>query len=336
MMLVNDHQVIGETFAEALERYLGLTLHDSIKVEDTDSTISVPTFLDRSYRFYETRIADIQCVIIAAREDTATPANIAKHVSLVRSIVNAIVIFATPSLSAHNRSRLIDQSVPFIVPGNQLYIPDLAMDLREYFRAPKPKSSEGLSPAAQAVFFRYLLRLDDFATTPKAIAARLRYSPMSIGRAFDDLVAVGLAKTEKRGKERHIQFGENRQELMETARPLLRSPVRSVKHIGSNYPVPDLKLAGETALAKLTNLSPPRTESFAVVSSDWKAIAETFKLIEVQEYEARFTIETWSYNPIGLSDGPVVDPLSLYVQFRDYRDERISMAAESLLERLIW
>ena len=72
-----------------------------------------------------------------------------------------------------------------------------------------------------------MLRLDEFATTPSAIAERLRYSPMSVGRAFDDLVALGLAKTEKHGKERHVYFNVDRRELMDAARPLLRSPVRS-------------------------------------------------------------------------------------------------------------
>lgn len=335
-MLENDPQTFGEAFAEALERYLGETLHDRVRVDEIEGTISVPNFLERSYRFYKARIVGRQCVLIAARENVATPADIAKHVSLVRSAVDTIVIFAAPSLSAHNRSRLIAQGVAFVVPGNQLYIPELAMDLREYFRAPKPRGAEGLSPAAQAVLFHYLLRLGEYATTPSAIAERLRYSAMSIGRAFDDLVAVRLAKCEKRGKERHIYFNADRRELMESARPLLRSPVRSVKHVRNDRPVSNLKLAGETALAKLTDLTPPRTETFAVVASDWKAIAETFDLIEVDEFEETFTVETWSYDPAGLSDGPVVDPLSLYIQFRDHRDERISMAAERLLENVIW
>ncbi|MCK4867349.1 MAG: hypothetical protein KAT39_04810 [Alphaproteobacteria bacterium] len=336
MMLGNDPQTFGEAFPEALERYLGETLHDRVSVDAIEGTISVPTFLERSYRFYKARIIGRQCVLIAARENAATPADIAKHVSLVRSAVDTIVIFAAPSLSAHNRSRLIAQGVAFVVPGNQLYIPELAMDLREYFRAPKPRGAKGLSPAAQAVFFHYLLRLDEYATTPSAIAKRLRYSAMSIGRAFDDLVAVGLVKSEKRGKERHIYFTADRRELMESARPLLRSPVRSVKHVRNDRPVPNLKLAGETALAKLTNLTPPRTETFAVLASDWKMIAEILDFIEVDEFEETFAVETWSYDPAGLSYGPVVDPLSLYAQFRDHRDERISMAAERLLENVIW
>jgi len=334
-MIVNHYDLSGEAFAGALEHYLGETLHGKVKVREIDTAISLPTFLERTYTFYKARIADRQCLLIAARENAATPADIAKHVALVRSAVDALVIFAAPSLSAHNRSRLIAHGVAFVVPDNQLYIPDLAMDLREYFRAPKPQGAEGLSPAAQAVLFHYMLRLDEFARTPSAIAERLHYSPMSIGRAFNDLVAVGLAKTEKRGKERHIYFNEDRRELMQAARPLLRSPVRSVKHIRDHRPVDTLKLAGETALAKLTDLTPPRTETYAVVASDWKATAETLGFIEVDDFEVSFTVETWAYDPAGLSDGLVVDPLSLYAQFHENRDERISMAAERLLENVL-
>lgn len=331
-MLKCDHQLFGKTFVEALERYLESTLHDKVRVHKIDEAISAPVFLERPYVFFKARIVGRPFVLIAARENAATPAEIAKHVSLVRAAVDSAVIFATSSLSAHNRSRLIARGVAFAVPGNQLYIPDLAMDLRENFHSPKPRGIERLSPAAQAVLFHYMLRLDEFATTPSAIAGKLRYSSMSIGRAFDDLVAAGLAKTEMRGKERQIHFNMGGRELMETARPLLRSPVRSIKHIRNNRPAPNLKLAGESALAKLTDLVPPQTETFAVAAKDWKAIAEALEFVEGDEFNKSFTVETWSYDPTGLSDVSVVDPLSLYAQFHDHRDERASMAAKTLLE----
>ena len=37
-------------------------------------------------------------------------------------------------MASYERKRLIEQKVPSIVPGNQLYLPDLGLDLREYFR----------------------------------------------------------------------------------------------------------------------------------------------------------------------------------------------------------
>ena len=332
MMLEYDRQLFGKAFAKALERYIERTLHDKVRVREIDEAVSVPVFLERTYAFLKARIVGKPFVLIAARENAAAPADIAKHVSLVRAAADSDVIFAAPSLSAHNRSRLIARGVAFAVPGNQLYIPELAMDLRENFLVPKPRSVERLSPAAQAVLFHYMLRLDEFAVTPSTIAQRLRYAPMSIGRAFDDLVASGLATTERRGKERRIHFNMDSRELMETARPLLRSPVRSIKHIRDNCPVPNLKLAGESALAGLTDLAPPQTETFAVATRNWKKIAETSEFIEGDEFEKSFTVETWSYDPDGLSDSSLVDPLSLYAQFHDHRDERVSIAAQTLFE----
>ena len=248
---------------------------------------------------------------------------------------DAVVILAASSMSTHNRARLIAQGIPFAVPGNQLYIPELAMDLREHFRAPKPSRGDGFSPAAQAVLFHYLLRRGESATTPSAIAECLRYSAMSIGRAFDALAAVGLAKTERHGKERHLQIVHDRHALMEKARPLLRTPVRAVKHVKPHGRLPNLKLAGESALAELTDLTHPKGETYAVAAHGWKTLAENLQLENVSEHEDGCTIETWSHDPAGLSDGPIVDPLSLYAQFRDHHDERIVMAAERLMESAI-
>ena len=96
------------------------------------------------------------------------------------------------------------------------------------------------------------------------------------------------------------------------------------------------KRAGENALAELTDLSPPRIDTYAVAAGDWKAVAETGGFVETNEYDTDFIVETWSYDPAGLSDGPVVDPLSLYAQFKDHGDERVAMAVEQLLEKALW
>ncbi len=338
MMLGTTSDRATETFVGTLENYLGNTLHDRhIKVKKNERIAGLPAFLERTYKFYDSQIAGRRCVFLIAGEHIAAPSDIAKHVGLISSTTSdATIILAASSLSAHNRSRLIALGIPFVVPGNQLYIPDLAMDLREHFRAPKSGSVDRLSPAAQAVLFHHLLSLDESATTPSAIAKRLRYSAMSIGRAFDDLVTVGLAKAERRGKERHLQFEQDRRALFEAARTLLRSPVRSVKHLSGRNPIPHLMLAGESALAELTDLMRSQKDTYAVAATDWKGIIQTFGLIEVDKYEEDYAVETWSYDPSGLSDGSVVDSLSLYAQFKDHRDERVSIAAEKLLEHLPW
>ena len=322
--------------AAALQRYLEDTLHEPARVAALDGAPSLPSFLSRMYSLHEGYIAGRRCIFLATTDNTATPSDIAKHVALVRPAVDAIVIFVAPWLSAHNRSRLIGQGVPFVVPGKQLYIPDLAMDLRERFRTPKPRRAAGLSPAAQAVLFHRLLRLDQTATTPSLVAMQLRYSAMSIGRAFDDLVGAGLAQTERHGKERRIRFEAEGRQLFDAAHDLLHSPLRTEKFIRNVHAAPPLKRAGESALAELTDLSPPPLPALAVAATDWKSVAQTHELVDTDRDRASHIVETWSYDPAALSAAPTVDPLSLYAQFHDHRDERVSMAAERLLDGMPW
>jgi len=331
-MLDKDLEMTKTGFTGALQRYLAGTLHARIRLKPFDATSSLPSFLEKSYGFYETRIAGRRCILLAAAA-TGTPSDIVKHTALMRTAVNdAVVVFATPSLNAHNRSRLLAQGVAFVVPGNQLYIPELAMDLREHFRAPRLRTADDLLPAAQAVLFLHLLGRDDGATTPSDIAERLGYSAMSVGRAFDALAAANLAETEKRGKERHLRFKAEGRELLEDAREVLRNPVRAVKHVRGGRIGRMLKRAGETALAELTDLSRPRIDTYAIAAGEWKATKQTCDFVEGDEDDVELVVETWSYDPAALSDGAVVDPLSLYAQFREHDDQRIAMAADKVLE----
>ena len=336
MVLEKGHKTSDEPSAETLERYLEDTLHDRIRVSPLHNVSNLPSFVSRMYRICDGRIARRRCVFLVTKDRSATPSNIAKHVGLVRSAVDAIVVFVAPALSPHNRARLIRHRVPFVVPGNQLYIPDLAIDLREHFRARRRQRVGILSPAAQAVLFHRLLRLDEVTTTPSLIAIPLHYSAMSIGRAFDELVDTGLAHTERHGKERHLRFKTEGRPLFDAARELLRSPVRAEKSVQHVHGLGELKRAGESALAELTDLSPPPLDTFAVAASDWKQTAETCGFFETDRDNADGIVETWAYDPSGLSGAHVVDRLSLYAQFRDHRDERVAIAAERLLEEVAW
>lgn len=336
MVLEERHKTSNGPSAEALERYLEDTLHVRIRVSPLHSVSNLPSFVGRMYRICDGRIAGRRCVFLVTKDHGATPSDVAKHLGLVRSAVDAIVVFVAPALSAHNRARLIRHRAPFVVPGNQLYIPDLAIDLREHFRALRRRRIDILSPAAQAVLFHRLLRLDEAATTPSLIAIPLHYSAMSIGRAFDELVDTGLAQTERHGKERHLRFKAEGRPLFDAARHLLRSPVRTEKFVWHMGDIRTLKRAGETALAELTELSPPPVHTFAVAASNWKQTIDDYGLFKTDRTDAEAIVETWAYDPDGLSTTPIVDALSLYAQFRDHRDERVSMAADRLLENMAW
>jgi hypothetical protein len=326
------------SFAKAIERYLVHALHIEVQIHAMASPAGLPVFLERLYTLYRVTIVGRPIIILAARKEPAPVSDIAKHAHQVRRVVadDTIVVFAAPFLSAHNRSRLVEHGIAFIVPDNQLYLPDLAVDLREHFRAQKPDRSEtGLSPVAQAVLFYYLLHSPP-ALSPPALAHNLHVTRMSIGRAFDELITLELADDDRQGRERHIRFRQHGRELLNTARNQLRSPVRSIRYVIGMRPSPPLKLAGESALAQLTDLNRPTLDSYAIAARSWKHLADDLHLVETDKNDGDFIIEAWSYDPSGLATGPEVDPLSLYAQFKDHSDERVAGAAEQLLERIPW
>lgn len=325
------------TFLENLENYLRKILPDQVKVKGFNNTESLPSFLVYSYEFYQCRIAGNSCLFLITLDNFATPSEIVKHVNLMRNLDSHIVIFATPSMSSYYRNRLLKKRISFVVPENQLYIPELAIDLRDFFHAKRNRSVNTLSPIAQAMLFRHILNPNTKKQIQSSISEQLNVSSMSIKRAKDELVNFGLAKDYRIGKGKYIEYQKNSRKLFKDALVHLIRPVRQKFHIICQGKITfPSKVAGESALSKFTELSKPKLRTIAVSSKKWKNIVSNHKIFVVDQYDAEMIVETWIYEPSLLSNRSVVDPLSLYVQYHDHADERIALAAEQLLEDVNW
>ena len=247
------------------------------------------------------------------------------------------VVYACKQMSSALRARLVSKGVPFAVPGNQLYIPQLATDLREHYRSPDRGRGEFLSPIAQLVLFHYALRQPYDHATPSMLAGDLKYSAMSIGRAFDELAGRELATVEKLGREKVLTFTDSPRNLIERSKAALRSPVRGSHAVRFKHARPPMLLAGEAALAELTNLAAPALATFAIDADHRQQFFEEHAIEDFHyAYEAEAIIETWRYDPAVLSPGNTVDLFSLYARYRNDPDERVAQAADKLLERRVW
>ena len=321
--------------ARRLEHYVSSILHIDFQLVPWDSR-SLPSFLARSYQFLRGEIVGHSCLFMVLPETEAAATEVGKHVSQLEVHFNGVVVIVAGRMGASQRARLIEQGLAFIVPGNQLYIPQLAMDLRERFRRPERGRGDSLSPVAQAVLFHHLLRRHDKAT-PSELAMALRYSAMSVGRAFDELAARNLAAVEWRGREKTITYNAAPKLLLELSRTLLRPAYRGRHGVVFRKGRPDLMWAGESALSQKTDLSRPTLPTFAVPAAGWQILFEEIGAKDVHDLgDAEALIETWRYDPRVLSDGDAVDPFSLYAQFWNDPDERVAQAAEDLLETIAW
>lgn len=323
---------------ERLSRYLGETLGIPAIPEPLMDSFHLPFFLRNSYSFFEIKILDCICILaVDLNTEEQSPAIVRKNIDQIRVKYDKEIIYVRKQITAYNRKRLIEHKVPFIVPGNQMYLPMLGIDMREYFK--KMRSQPGkLNPSAQALGIYLCLKNTDEIITPAKIARQLGYSAMTLTRAFDELEANGIGEFFDQGRERCMRLTENKKTMWEKILPLLRSPVKKRFYIRTKDQKQPGPLSGLSALAHYSMLAEPNNPVFAFSSVDWKKyLQEHHKESEIVLQEPdTFEIEIWSYDPLLFSKDGIVDRLSLYVSLKDDHDERIESELERMLKEIQW
>ena len=318
-----------------IERYLGEALGIDVSAKSWQGK-QLPHFLREHYEFAKADVLSLPCLFLM---DTATgqasPGTIRKHLQFLRTVQNREAVYVRPQVSAYNRKRLIEQRVPFIVPGNQLYLPMLGIDLREHFRAMR-EPAVTFSPATQVVVIHALLhdRHDDL--NPLDMARRLGYSAMTLTRAFDELESAQFATTAMRGRRRRLRFSSARKETWARAQRFLRSPVARRLFIDHRVPVEGIR-AGLTALAEYSMLSPPAHTTLAISKAQWGGLRDRHKVVSMSDADPESReVQVWNYAPALFARRNIVDPLSLYLSLKDDGDERVQESLEAMMKELGW
>ena len=142
----------------AVRAYLKDTLGIDAPITLWSGAGSLPYFLVDAFDLKALAILGHPVLLaIDKRADRPGLASIRAQIDKIREVTGLPVLYATEALASYERKRLIEQKVPFVVPGNQLYLPDLGLDLREYFRKPAAQPQSEISPAAQAMLISVLL-----------------------------------------------------------------------------------------------------------------------------------------------------------------------------------
>ena len=256
-----------------------------------------------------------------------------------------LLIICLPSLSSYERRYLIEQKVSFLVPGNQLYLLELGIDLREYFRQKRVSSQNVMNPATQAMLLWFLQNIK--ATnewSPSEVATALQYTNMTASRAINELVALGLFEEINYGRRKYLRSNNTPQEIWERAKPYFKSPVKQI--IWTHKPIhlksTDYYLAGISALSELSMINPDSETCYAISNQAWQKIKENVVSLPEKE-EGATCYQIWSYEPrmyreknLNLKTLPHVDIPSLWLSLRDNADPRIQSALNQIEKGIRW
>jgi DNA-binding MarR family transcriptional regulator len=258
----------------------------------------------------------------------------------IKEVFGVTPILAVRNMSWTNRSRLIENRINFVVPGRQLYLPDLMIDLRERFSAPNiPK--DALLPSAQSILLCWILRrnpdIEDY--TQKQLAAELKYSPMTITNAVANLTHLNLCEIVGK-KPKHLRFLQPRAELWRRSLTLMVTPVSKSVFVDTLPEKMALYKSNISALAHYTSINEGVQQYFAIGKQEFLTFKKDRDIVQLTDSEGRYRLELWKYDPGIPAEKTaverVVDPLSLYLSLRENRDERIEKARDSLVGDRIW
>ena len=269
--------------------------------------------------------------------DVGTPSEYRNQVDQLAQKAGGQVVLVLPSVSSTVRNRMVQMNVPFIVPDAQVFLPIAMINLQEAHGSILPGKGEVLSPTAQVLVLRQILRGGLDAASSKQVAELMGYSEMAISKARTELEVNRLCTIVRKGKEIHARFNLSAQALWKDALPVLRTPVAKRHWIQSKGPVADARLAGISALARVSDLAEDAIPTYAMKKQAFQSLLEQGKVHGCPDrHEAHAWIEAWNYAPALLADGPAVDPLSLYLSLREDPDERVQLAMSSMMEDLSW
>jgi len=301
---------------------------------------SLPLYLREQYELYLVRLFGRESLLAFQGKtfEGITPVEYRKHEEILSHALGKPVILVLPALPSFARNRMVQMGVPFVVPGNQAFIPASVIDLRERFPRGDRGKRESLTPAAQLTLLFHLIRGRVDQIPLKDVAQRLGvYSPMMITKVKDEFEAAGICSTTQSGRHMLLDFAVQGRELWEFAKPQLTSPVKKVRWVRWENPGYPALLSGMSALSRRTMIADDRLSTYALgprMLESWLEKGFVSGCPDSEQATAR--IEVWSYEPKLLSNNESIDPLSLYLSLRDSADERVHQQLEQLIEEVQW
>lgn len=313
-----------------LEKYLKEILGVEVSIVPLDKrrVDSLPLYITQSYVAYKVHLFDKDICLLRTKADDIyfTPDQISRQKSIVADTLGMAIVFVFKSVVSYNLKRYIQKGINFIIPGKQLYAPDLLVDIRKTVHTAK-KRAEKATPMGQFTLLYHLQKQRLDGMTISNLSSMFSVSYLNMNRAIKNLSELNLCYLSG-GKEKQIQFMSDKRALWNMALPSLVTPIQKIMYTDDEL---EFTQSGINALAYYTMLNDERRRHYAIGKESIKTMD-----LDVDVYYGNNNIEVWKYNPVPLSEDGMVDRLSLYIMYKDNEDERIQGELKTLIDGVIW
>ena len=180
---------------------------------------ALPILITNAYQLLQCQLLGAEVCLMVCKDADATPMQLKKHCAIVERVLEMHAAVVLPEVKPYNMKRLVDARVNTIVPGRQLFLPSLLMDLRVQ-RNPVDMLGKPMPVMAQVVVLYHLQKHSLNGMSAQPIAELMGVSYPNINRAvkwLEDNHFVELTP----GREKRMRFIREGKELWEQALPVL-------------------------------------------------------------------------------------------------------------------
>lgn len=301
----------------------------NVTYEKWGKETTLPIYLSVGYCFQKAVIDGISCIMIYPQNVLPTLPALKKQIFRIQAVEPLPVVIRVANMSEFRRKSMIENKIPFIVEGKQVYLPFMGTLLQT--KADRsPLKIERFMTSAQLLFLMYIYQKEEKLFLSEA-AKKLSYSAMTITRAAKQLEESGLFQAKKDGVKKYLVCPCNKRKLYEQAKEYLFSPVIKKGYVSKDWQSECQILAGLSALAEKSMLNPDVLSSYAVLQGK---INPTLLSDELIDPNKQVQIEIWKYPPELFAQSQIADPISIALSLAGETDERVESTIEEMLENL--
>lgn len=309
--------------------YIETVLGIKVQYQSWQYEAELPYYILDRYELRLVIIDTVKTIFLYPKTELDQIVSVKKQIARIQKLENLPVVIVMKKINRNRREYMISANIPFVIPDKQLYLPFMGIVLQEKFEI-ESFSIERLQPSAQVLFFYYLYQKQEQVYMSE-VTKVLGFSGMTITRAVRQLVQTDFFTTNKAGVQKILIGKYEKHELFDKMQPYLISPVRKTIYMKRQTELPEVYVAGLSALAKKSMINQPSVACYAINGKN-AGLSGTDVLMDAAD---QIEIQIWKYDPNILCENGIVDTLSLAMTLKDNPDERIGAAIDELLDH-VW
>lgn len=328
-----------------MEKYLKKVLGIQVKKRSDYFGEGLPRFYSAKFEMCKFSFNDFEFVLARPLDEDLSLLQLKKHLKVMSETSKLQCALSFKTITSYQRKSMIDQRVPFVVEGTQIYLPFLGMVLTEKYNSASIRQTRKMSPSTQFLFlFLYYHGYENKTNVHfslREISKLLGHSVMTTSRAVGDLHALGLVKTYINGRTKYVHCDLKQREFLQQGLKYFQNPVAKTSYVSIDA---DLSTYGwKSGISALSDATMVAEAASEITVGNYLSDIDRLKLDEIPDTEMisfyqHKTVESWKYDVRRLKLHNDFDYVSIIFMLENQEicDERVKVAIRELKERVGW